>query len=84
MKFIKNIFIVGIARSGKSTLSGLIKEKYFFYNQFSFEAIRNSFIKTQPELNVNNRNSDARKNILPVHIVEFVHWNKEILKINNQ
>ena len=76
----KNIFIIGIARSGKSTLSRLIKEKYPMYNQFSFEAIRNGFIKTQPELNMNNRNSEARKNILPAHIVEFVHWNNEILK----
>ena len=75
----KNIFIIGIPRSGKSTLSKLIKDKYPTYNQFSFEAIRNGFIKTQPELNMGNRNSDARKNILPGHIVEFIHWNSNIL-----
>ena len=76
----KNIFIVGIPRSGKSTLSRLIKEKYPIYNQLSFEAIRNGFIESQPELNMGNRSSDARKNILPKHIITFAHWNNEILK----
>ncbi len=75
----KNIFIMGIGRTGKSTLSRLIKEKYSEYNQFSFEAIRNGFIKSQPELNMGNKNSDARKNILPDHLVEFAHWNMELL-----
>lgn len=75
----KNIYIVGVPRSGKSTLAKLIKEKYPIYNQFSFEAIRNGFIKSQPELKMENRNSDARKNILPKHIIEFVHWNNKIL-----
>ena len=75
----KNIFIVGIPRSGKSTLSRLIKEKYPNYNQFSFEAIRNGFIDSQPELGMENRNSEARKNILPKHLISFAHWNSEIL-----
>ena len=34
----------------------MIKEKYPIYNQLSFEAIRNGFIETQPELNMDNRN----------------------------
>jgi adenylate kinase family enzyme len=75
----KNLYIIGVPRAGKSTLSKLIKEKYPIYNQFSFEAIRNGFIESQPELNMGNRNSDARKNILPKHFVTFAHWNKEIL-----
>ena len=41
----KNIYIVGVPRSGKSTLAKLIKEKYPIYNQFSFEAIRNDVFK---------------------------------------
>ena len=48
--------------------------------QISFEAIRNGFIKTQPELNMNNRNSSARKDVLPSYIVEFIHWNNELSK----
>ena len=75
----KNIFIVGVPRSGKSTLSKLIKDKYPLYNQLSFEAIRNSFIETQPDLNMENRNSVVRKNILPKHIVTLANWNNLIL-----
>lgn len=75
----KNIYIFGVPRSGKSTLAKLIKEKYPFYNQISFEAIRNGFIKSQPDLDMGNRSSDARKNILPKHIVEFSHWNNKLL-----
>ena len=75
----KNIYIIGIPRSGKSTLSKLIKNKYPIYNQFSFEAIRNSFIESQPELDMGNRKSEARKTILPKHFITFAHWNNEIL-----
>ena len=75
----KNIFIIGVPRSGKSTLSKMIKETYPEYNQLSFEAIRNAFCEAQPELNMGNRNSEARKNILPKHIITLAHWNKEIL-----
>ena len=75
----KNIYIVGVPRSGKSTLARLIKKSYPIYNQLSFEAIRNGFIESQPELNMENRNSEARDKILPLHIVTLAHWNKEIL-----
>ena len=75
----KNIYVVGVARSGKSTLTRLIKERFPMYNQFSFEAIRNGFIETQPELKMNNRHSKARKEILPKHIVTFANWNSHFL-----
>ncbi len=75
----KNIYIIGVPRAGKSTLSNLIKDRYPIYNQFSFEAIRNGFIESQPELKMDNRNSEARKNILPKHFVTFAKWNSEIL-----
>ena len=75
----KNLYIVGIPRAGKSTLSKLIKDKYPIYNQFSFEAIRNGFIESQPELDMGNRKSDARRNILPKHFITFARWNKKIL-----
>lgn len=74
----KNIIITGIPRSGKTTLSKLIKEKYPKYNIISFEAIRNGFIKSQPDLRMGNRNSEARKEILPDYIMEFIHWNNTI------
>lgn len=75
----KNIYIIGVPRSGKSTLSKLIKEKYPIYNQISFEAIRNGFIESQPELNMGNRNSEARRQILPKYIITFAEWNNKIL-----
>lgn len=75
----RNIYIIGVPRSGKSTLSKLIKKQNPVYNQISFEAIRNAFIESQSELNMGNRNSSARKNILPKHIVSFSSWNNKIL-----
>jgi len=74
----KNIYIIGVPRSGKSTLAKLIKEKFPIYNQFVFEAVRNGFIETQPELDMGNRNSIARNTILPKHIVTFALWNSKI------
>ena len=60
-----NIYIIGVPRSGKTTLAKLIKERFNNVNQVSFEALRNGFIKTFPELDMGNRNSEARANILP-------------------
>lgn len=75
----KNIYIVGVPRTGKSTLSKLIKEKHPIYNQLSFEAIRNGFIESQPDLNMDNRKSVARRDILPKYITTFASWNNRIL-----
>ena len=49
----------------------------------SFEAIRNGFIKSLPELNMGNRNNNGRKEILPGFIVEFANWNYEITGCSN-
>ena len=77
----KNIYVVGVPRSGKSSLSKLIKEKYPSYNYISFEVVRNSFIDSFPELGMDNRNSDVRKNVLPKYITSLASWNKKILSI---
>lgn len=73
-----NIYIVGAPTSGKSTLAKFIKGKHPEYNYISFEAVRNGFIKTQPELAMDDRNSAARKNILPEYLVEFAVWNEKM------
>ena len=59
----KNIYIIGVPRSGKTTLAHLLKEEYPTFNLISFEAIRNAFIKTQPQLQMDRRESPARKEI---------------------
>ena len=79
----KNIFIVGVPRTGKTTLTKLIKKELPQINLISFEAIRNGFIKSQPELNMGNRNSSARQKILPDFIFEFVNWNEKFSNYNN-
>ena len=78
----KNIYIIGVPRTGKTTLTKLIKKEIPQVNLISFEAIRNGFIKSQPELNMENRDSEARKVILPSFICEFVNWNEEITNYN--
>ncbi len=70
-----NIYIVGVATSGKSTLAKLIKQKQSDVNVISFEAVRNGFIKAQPDLGMSDRNSVARKEILPSFMVEMAEWN---------
>lgn len=79
----KNIYIVGVPRTGKSTLAKLIKFNYPQFNLISFEAIRNGFIKSQPNLEMGNRNSVARQEIFPIFLFEFVHWNNVFSNYGN-
>lgn len=78
-----NIYIVGVPRTGKSSLASLVKSEIPSFNIISFEAIRNGFIKSLPDLNMGNRESKARKEVLPEFILEFLNWNKTILNVNN-
>lgn len=79
----KNIYILGTSRSGKSSFASLVKKEFPNYSLISMEAIRNGFIKSLPELHMENRNSIARETIFPNFLVEFVNWNKMINKNNN-
>lgn len=73
-----NAYIVGAPTAGKSTLAKIIKKKRPQFNIVSFEAVRNGFIKTQPGLDMGNRKSSARKEILPRFLVEFAEWNEKM------
>ncbi len=73
-----SIFIIGVPSTGKSSLAKNIKEWCPTVNVFSFEAIRNGFIKSMPDLQMNDRNSKAREDILPEFIVEFASWNERL------
>ena len=79
----KNIYILGVARTGKSTLAQMIKKHFPEYNLISMDAIRNAFSETMPELNMKNRSSETRRDLLPKFICEFAFWNKEISKEKN-
>ncbi len=55
----KNIIILGVARSGKSTLARMIKMKYPNYNIIDGDCIRNAFEKIIPEVNINHVNGSG-------------------------
>lgn len=63
---------------GKSTLTKMLKREFPQFNVVSFEAVRNGFMKSQPELDMGNRSSVARREILPQYIVEFAEWNERM------
>ena len=76
----KNIYILGVPRSGKTTFSILLKKELEDYSLISLDAVRNAFHYSLPELEMINRQSYSRKNILPRYIAEFVRWNHDISK----
>ncbi len=73
-----NIYIVGAPTAGKSTLVRLLKQQIPRLNVISFEAVRNAFMRAQPELAMDDRDSDARRRILPEFLVEFATWNSKM------
>lgn len=79
----KNIYIIGVPGTGKTTLAHLLKEAYPAFNLISFEAVRNAFMKTQPELQMDNRESLTRQEILPSFLIEFLNWNKVFTSYGN-
>ena len=52
----KNIIILGVARSGKTTLARMIKKKYSNYNIIDGDCIRSTFEKVLPDVNINHLN----------------------------
>lgn len=73
-----NVYIVGVPTAGKSTLAKMLKRKFPQFNVISFEAVRNGFMRVQPELEMGNRESMARREILPQYMVEFAEWNEKM------
>lgn len=70
-----NVYILGVPTSGKSTLARMLKTEKPEFNVISFEAVRNGFLRVQPGLDMGNRESVARREVLPKFIVEFADWN---------
>lgn len=73
-----SIYVVGVPTAGKTTLAHRIKKEFRDVNVISFEAVRNGFIKAVPSWAMNDRNSEARKTILPSFLVELARWNEKL------
>lgn len=72
------IYIVGVPTAGKSTLARMTKKRFLQVNVVSFEAVRNGFMVSQPELRMGERESEARREILPKFLVEMAEWNAKL------
>lgn len=55
----KNIIILGVARSGKTTLARMIKQRYSNYNIIDGDCIRTTFEKVIPEAHINHINGNG-------------------------
>lgn len=73
-----SVFIIGVPTAGKSTLTRRIKQELKNINIVSFEAMRNGFIKVMPDLKMEDRCSEARKEILPEFLMECARWNEKL------
>lgn len=58
----KNILIFGISRTGKTTLSNLIKSKYKSYNLIHSDSIKWAIIRADNKQDYYNTNIDKQKN----------------------
>ena len=73
------IFICGVPRTGKTTLSKILKENIHNSNLIVTEAIRNGFQKIDNDnaRDWGTKTSKLRKEIFPVFVKEFLEWNEK-------
>lgn len=76
----KDIFIFGVPRSGKTTLSNMLIKKLYNYQILSIDAIRNSFGDIFPELEINDQGGKNNEILLPNYITRLLYWNHRILR----
>lgn len=72
----KNIIILGSARSGKSTLAKMIHEKYN-YSIISIDSFVTALQDTFPNLGITHSNTDNKFKILPLFVFSYM---KKIIK----
>lgn len=76
----KNIVILGVARSGKTTLSKMIIEKFSNYQVLNGDCIRSTFQKVFPEVEINKFNGNGMKNDFALFCSELfkqeINYNK--------
>lgn len=67
----KNIIILGAARSGKSTLTSMICEKYN-YSIISIDSFVSALKDTFPELGITHSNTETKFKILPQFVFSYM------------
>lgn len=72
----KNIIILGAARSGKSSLASMLHEKYN-YSIISIDSFVSAFRDAFPELGITHSNTDNKFKLLPGFVYAYM---KKIVK----
>ena len=72
------IIICGVPRTGKTTLSKILKNNLHHHNLIVSESIRNGFqAMDEPNFaNWGNKNSLQRKTLFPKFLFDFIKWNE--------
>ena len=80
-----NVFICGVPRSGKTTLSKLLKKELKDFNIIISESVRNGFQKMDREnyKEWGNKHSIQRREKFPEFLFEFLKWNSFFSECNN-
>lgn len=68
---LKNIILLGCARSGKTTLAKLIHEKYN-YSIISIDSMVSAFKYALPEVGITNKNTPNKFEILPNFVYNYI------------
>lgn len=76
----KNIFILGVPRTGKSTLSKMLIKELNAYSIIKLDALRNAFDDTFPELEINNRRGKGMKEDFPRFISNLINRDNTLVK----
>lgn len=78
----KNIFILGVPKTGKSTLSKMLIKELRNYSIIKLDAIRNALDDTFPFLDINPRRGKGMEKDFPLFVANLMKWNNRL--INNE
>lgn len=76
----KDILILGVPRSGKTTLSIMLAKELKNYQIISLDNVRNSFDDVFPELDINPRGGKNNFSKLPRFVSRMIYYNRKYLK----
>lgn len=75
----KNIFILGVQRTGKSTLSKMLIKELKNYSIIKLDAVRNALDDTFPFLEINPRLGKGMEKDFPKFIANLMKWNNRLI-----